>query len=52
MNVLYKQICAMRRGMSKTSKLKSIRYASLLIDINEYLAVLHGKKEIYKKRCN
>ena len=47
MNVMSKQIRAMLRGMSNTSRLKSIRYAALLIDINEYLDVLHGEKAIY-----
>ena len=35
----------MHRGMRKPYGLKVGRYAARMIDINDYLAVLHGAKE-------
>ena len=43
-NVLSKQKRAMRRRMRKLRELKVGRYAACLVDLNDYLAALPGKK--------
>ena len=43
-NALSKKICAMRHGIRNPRSLKVRRYAACLIDLNEYLDVLHGAK--------
>ena len=43
-DALSKQKRVMRRETSKPRGLKVRRYTDSLIDINEYLAVLHGEK--------